>query len=131
MNKKNLRYKSSSEIRNLKIFIGLYHPEGYEKTTEPMETYSRFDMTLELVHNEKNLSLYYHNETLDEMFERVNKAEKGIEALLGLDLWAGENYDWEHDRRLLRGLLALEDKLMKKLKMDAPPLILDGDTGAS
>jgi len=132
MEAKKAKYKSHSEIAGLKISMDIYHPEGYAKTTDPLHSSDRCDMDLEFSHYGKGLSLHYHNEGLYKIFERINDAEKGIEALLGLkmDRFDGQ-YLWEEDRKLIRCLLALEDKLRKKLRENDPPLILDGDSGAS
>lgn len=132
MNKKKPLYKSSSTIKNVSVSIEVYPPRRCTKDDAPLERYYRCDASIKFTCYEKKLSLHYSNETIDEIFERVNNSEKGIESLMGLknDQFVG-GYSWEHDRMLLRCLLKLEDKLMGKLEKDAPPVILDGDSGAS
>jgi len=131
MKTKNLRYKFNSRVKELSISMEIYHPEGYEKSKDPMERYEHCDAHLKFSHYNKMLSLHYKYEELDDIFERVNNSEKGIELLLDVRNEFVQGYSLEHDRLLLRCLLKLEDLVISKLEKNSPPPILDGDTGAS
>ena len=111
--------------------MGIYHREGYGHSKEPMGRYDECDADLKFSYYEKKLALHYKNENVDEIFKRVNNSEKGIESLLDLRKDFVQGYSLEHDRLLLRCLLKLEDRVISALEKNSPPLILDGDTGAS